>query len=204
MANARKYKYCEECGNKVSATAKFCSSCGNKLSINHAKSTHDKEEQTGGRVTNILIVVGIICTLIVAIAAVCVWMNRQKDYYSDEYAEDFNWYMSTCSDVFKDSYKSTTLLFCDCGYYEFRNKYGDKKIYGELSVSDVLGMGVNLNSDKDHEAIKDDELIDNIKACYDSEVEAYKKAHPKVDINKQWKDDEKMIVPRRMLGDESW
>lgn len=148
------------------------------------------------------IFIGVILFVVVC----CLCIRPQKDYYSKEYVEDLNWYLKTCSETFNTSYKATTLLFCDCGYYEFRNKYGDKRIYGRLSVSDVLGVGSTLSQDDGHEVVIDSELSKNIKQCHVSEIEQYKKEHPDIDIDKMWGADEshqEMIIPRRLLGTEA-
>ena len=148
--------------------------------------------------SSLLVIIAIAALLILAIF---IFKSLgEEDYYSEKYAEDYNWYMTSCSDVFKKGYKATTLLFCDCGYYEFRNTYGNKKIYGNLSVSDVLGIGSEiLKNDPSKETITDDDLFERIGICYDDAVNDYKTAHPNVDLNQQWEAGERMVVPESII-----
>ncbi len=137
-----------------------------------------------------IMVFGVLCACVAAVVALVFILNQKEDYYSDKYARDYNWYMGTCTEAMSNSFEATTMIYCDCGYYEFRNIYGPKKIYGELSAADVLGWG---------QTISDDKLMDNVKTCYDSEVAEYKKEHPGVDIDKAWKEEERIIVPKRVI-----
>ena len=205
---AGNYKYCKDCGTKLPADAKFCTSCGEKQVTNKTKQKVEPtpkrvaEDEKGNSAVSRIIAFCVVFAAIAGIIAIALLSNVKPDYYSGKYTEDLAWYMKTCADVFKDSYTSTTLVFCDCGYYEFRNKYGNRKIYGELSVSDVLGIGVDLDKTDDRKPINDDELSDKIKQCYDSEIEKYKKEHPNTDIDQLWNDDQNFIVPHRLLDKE--
>jgi len=151
--------------------------------------------------TNPIFFTVIIIALVSSIALFFLFQSLNKeDYYSEKYAEDYNWYMTACSDGLKNGYKATTLLYCDCGYYEFRNTYGNKKIYGNLSVSDVLGTGSEiLKNDSSKETISDDALFERINVCYKNAVNDYKKAHPNVDLDQQWNNGENMIIPERVI-----
>lgn len=134
------------------------------------------------------IILSLIASAVVVFVAVFAVINltKEEDYHSGKYYDDYGWYITTCLDAMSDSVKSKTMLLCDCGYTEFRKIYGSKKVYGELSVADVQGIG---------QKIKDDVLFSNTSKCYKEEVANYEKEFPNADWDKMWEDGENMVMP---------
>lgn len=126
----------------------------------------------------------ILFMIVAAVIGGVLYASSSKNWYDEKYMDDWTVFTGMCVEAGSEYFHSTTLIYCDCAYQQYRELYGEKSI----------GQNYELVT----KTIGNDAAMKKAQACYKEEVQIYQNEHPNINLDELWRNGERIIMPRAL------